>query len=306
MQALTEDGRRIVDAAAARHGFSTDAVYSLLMSLSAGGGRQAQFNHWELGGMGQWSQGGMIMIGDMFNNGLKYRVDALCNELASALQNASPFAPAPMSSQSQSQSGGMGQFGMGQSSQSQSNGMGGSGTSLFVPGSFANRWPAELGNPSSTGSQNDLHYAVFPDTRRLAVDQGGHISVYDTGDHWISGFSQQQGGGQSITFTSQHGLVRLIDLPQVHLGGAPVAAAEPVAAVPVAETPAPMPIPPMPVAEAPYIEPTPVAAAPAPVPAGTSVDEIFTRIERLADLRKKEILTAEEFDAKKAELLARL
>ncbi len=36
--------------------------------------------------MGQWSQGGMIMIGDMFNNALKYRVDALCSELSSLLQ----------------------------------------------------------------------------------------------------------------------------------------------------------------------------------------------------------------------------
>jgi hypothetical protein len=36
--------------------------------------------------MGQWSQGGMIMIGDMLNQGLKYRVDALCNELAGILR----------------------------------------------------------------------------------------------------------------------------------------------------------------------------------------------------------------------------
>jgi len=31
----------------------------------------------------------------------------------------------------------------------------------------------------------------------------------------ITGFSQAQGSGQSITFTSQHGLVRLGDLRQV-------------------------------------------------------------------------------------------
>ena len=34
--------------------------------------------------------------------------------------------------------------------------------------------------------------------------------------------------------------------------------------------------------------------------------DIFAKIERLADLRKKEILTQAEFDAKKAELLARI
>jgi hypothetical protein len=61
--------------------------------------------------MGQWSQGGMIMIGDMFNNGLKYRVDSLCNDLTMAMQNNWPFAPVPMppaapAGQSQSQSSG--------------------------------------------------------------------------------------------------------------------------------------------------------------------------------------------------------
>ena len=46
-------------------------------------------------------------------------------------------------------------------------------------------------------------------------------------------------------------------------------------------------------------------APPAAVPTG-SADEIFARIERLAELRQKGILTEEEFAAKKTELLARL
>jgi len=65
----------------------------LLGALEQGNGRQAQFNHPDLGGMGQWSQGGMIMVGDMFNQGLKYRVDALCNELAGLLRSQ-PLAEA--------------------------------------------------------------------------------------------------------------------------------------------------------------------------------------------------------------------
>ena len=56
-------------------------------------GDQAQFNHPDPGGLGQWSQGGMIMVGDMFNQGLKYRVDALCNELAGLLRSQ-PLAEA--------------------------------------------------------------------------------------------------------------------------------------------------------------------------------------------------------------------
>ena len=295
MQGLTEDGRRIVESAASRHGVSTDAVYGLLMALVAGGGRQAQFSHPDLGGMGQWSQGGMIMVGDMFNNGLKYRVDALCNELATALQGATAFMPAPMSSQSQSQSSG------GMSSMNGMSAMGGmgSGVSLFVPGALGgggSRWPAELGAPSSVGSQNDLHYAVFPATRRLAIEQGGRLTVYDIGDHQIGGFSQQQSGDQSLTFTSQYGVVRVADLKQVSLAGA-AAEPQPESAAPTAPIfdPAPPPA---------YDAPTaPVASG---LPPGASDDEIFSRIERLAELRKKDIITAEEFDAKKAELLARL
>src|ERR1700710_1457828 len=98
MQALTETGQKTVAAIADRHGVSTDAARQLLSSLAAGGGRQAQFNHPEFGGMGQWSQGGMIMIGDMFNNGLKARVDSLCRDLADLLRGQEVFARAPEAS----------------------------------------------------------------------------------------------------------------------------------------------------------------------------------------------------------------
>ena len=45
----------------------------------------AQFSHPELGGPGQWSRGGMTMIGDMFNDALKTKVKQLCSELAGHL-----------------------------------------------------------------------------------------------------------------------------------------------------------------------------------------------------------------------------
>jgi hypothetical protein len=47
----------------------------------------------------------------------------------------------------------------------------------------------------------------------------------------------------------------------------------------------------------------PPSAAPAKQ---IAMDDIFTMIERLAELRQKDILTEEEFAAKKAELLSRL
>ena len=278
MQQLTSEARRIVENLAQSQGFSAAAVESLLFAIAAGGGTQAQFNHPEFGGMGQWSQGGMIMIGDMFNQGLKYKVSQLCDELAGLLRNQSVFAPPPPPAQSQMQSQGFGQ--------SQQQGNWGQGTSLFVQGGgFGSSWPAELGSPSSSGAQNDMSYAYFPATRRLALRVGGDLRIYDTGDHAISGVSQQQSGDQSLTFNSQYGLVRVADLPLVFPGvqdrAEPVAAAQPQAA-------------PQPVA--------PTFAAPAPA----ASDDIFALIEKLATLREKNILTDEESAAKKTELLSRL
>jgi hypothetical protein len=272
MQELTPEGLRILDDLAQRHAVSRDAVQTLLHALVLGNGTQAQFTHPDLGGMGQWSQGGMIMVGDMFNQGLKYRVDTLCRELATLLRSQPLLGPSDASqSQSQGQGGGY------------------AGVSLFVPGaspSSANWWPSELGNPGSTGAQNTLQYACFPAARRLAIRNGGRVSVYDTGEHRITGFSQQQSGDQSLTFTSQFGLVRVADLPLA----APMS---PNSHDPSASS-----------SLDPVRSETPAAPVKAPAPAST--DDILTMIERLSDLRQKNILTEEEFAAKKAELLNRL
>lgn len=312
MQTLTEDGRRIVEAVGKRHGISSDAVYQLLLAIAAGGGRQAQFNHAELGGMGQWSQGGMTMIGDMFNQPLKARVEALCSELAGFIQGKGSSADDLATGQSQ----GAASPKRGAAKRNR----------LFISTTPQVVWPEELGAPSSSGSQNDMHYAVFPQTRRLAIAQSGRIIIYDTADHLISGLAQQQGNDQSLTLTSQNGLVSLSDLAIVSTGiskgarrvrartatkapAAPVEAAAPAAAEsPAAQTPpkvhAAPPALSITVAQSPAPAAAP-AAKPEPIPA-TSDDEIFSRIERLADLRKKDIITAAEFDAKKTELLARL
>jgi hypothetical protein len=263
MQELTSEGFQIVEGLAQTYSLSSDAVTVLLRALVAGNGYQAQFNHPELGGMGQWSQGGMIMIGDMFNHGLKNKISALCEDLSNRLRNQLLFSPA--------------------ASQAQMQGQGAAGVSFFAPGPNSSAWwPADLGVPSSTGAQNDMRYACFPSTRRLAIKQGGVTRVYDTGEHLIGGFSQQQGGDQSLTFNSQFGLVRVADLPVV---------------LPAKENDSPLP-PPATSQSAPAPEVT------ASAPGGK--DDLFALIERLADLRAKNILTDEEFNAKKTDLLSRL
>jgi len=50
----------------------------------------------------------------------------------------------------------------------------------------------------------------------------------------------------------------------------------------------------------------PAAAAAAAQPAGVKPDDVMTTLERLGEMKTKGILTQEEFDAKKAELLKKL
>lgn len=195
MQPLTSQGLERVNQIANQYGVSSDAVLTLLQALVNGNGTMAQFNHWELGGSGQWMQGGMTMIGDMFNNSLKAKVDSLCFELSNLLAQQ-PFklvSNPPYDGQSTA--------------------------SLFVAGSSGNWWPNDLGSPSSSGSQNNVRYAYFANARRLAIDINGQVSVYDTLDHQIGGVSQQQGYGASVIFTSQYGTVDVLNLPLISGAG---------------------------------------------------------------------------------------
>ena len=76
-------------------------------------------------------------------------------------------------------------------------------------------WPGDLGDPSSSGSQNDTRYAYFDEKHRLAVDQDGRITVYDTGSHRIQGFGQQQSGTSDMSFQSSDGTIDLKSLKKV-------------------------------------------------------------------------------------------
>ena len=76
-------------------------------------------------------------------------------------------------------------------------------------------WPEDLGQPDSSGAQNDRRYAYFNAARRLAVQSGGQVKVYDTGSHRINGFAQQQGSGTSLSFSTDQGPVDLKSLSVV-------------------------------------------------------------------------------------------
>jgi putative oligomerization/nucleic acid binding protein len=133
-----------------------------------------------------------------------------------------------------------------------------------------------------------VRYAYFPAARRLAVRQGDRSSLHDTGTHRISGVSQsRQGAGGALVFSTDRGPIGLQDLPLVDADAGTV----------------PRRAPPPAGADAPAAAEVrrPVAGG----GAGPGGDPLAL-IERLAELHAKGILTAEEFAAKKAELLGRL
>src|SRR4030081_2437619 len=182
---LNEEG--FISRVSIRHSVSADAVRTILRALRSGGGTMAQFSHLDFGGMSQWSSG-MTMVGDMFNNSLKSKLDAICMELAAYV------AEMPSTDRNLGREGGE--------------------VSYRSMRQDSDWWPGNLGRPSAVGAQNDLQYAVFPGTRRLAIKDGDHVEIFDTGNHRIFGVAQAQSSDQTLTFTSQDGLVRVNDLPK--------------------------------------------------------------------------------------------
>ena len=283
MQQLTSEGQQQVTELAQRYGVSTEAVLTLLSALMRGHGTMAQFDHRELGGRGQWMPGGMVMVGDMFNQALKATVDGLCVDLASLLVAAdlvqAASARSPMPSQG-TQDQPRGDVRPAAESQAPA------AVSVFrasPAGSAGAWWPAELGMPAASGAQNAMRYAYFPAQRRLAIAVHEDLRLYDTLDHQVRGVSQQQGAGSTVTFTSQHGVVEVTSLPLMaggHLGSpdeGSMASTRPAAAPP-----------------------------PEPAMAAAQMTDILATLERLAELRHKGILSEEEFATTKAELLRRL
>lgn len=242
---------------AQRYQVSADAVWVLFKALQRGNGSMAQFNHPELGGNGQWASSGMLMLSDMFNQALKKTVDGLAKELSSLLREqpeifkteeadvtVTPEPEAAPHSQTQP---------------------------------AAAWWPDGLGQPSSTGSQNQTHYAIFPQQRRLAIWDQGRVTIYNTLEHQINGVAQQQGREHSLSLRSPKGEVRLESLPVV-LDESGLTQAHAPQQSQQAQTAA----------------------------SDSDSEQVLVLLEKLAALKEKGILTDEEFAQKKTDLLARL
>ena len=260
MQTVTADGRNLINHLSGRYNISPDAVMHMIVAVNNGGGSMAQFNCPELGGGGQWMRGGMTMVGDMFNYGLKATVDNLCSEIANALATTQVFPIIPPG----------------------------------TPGSNQ-WWPGNLGQPFSSGAQNNIRYAIFP--QRLAVELNGQVTVYDTLDHQIGGVSQQQGGDTSLTFSSQYGNVSVSSLPII--SGNPIAP-------PQNNFAAPPPAPPVAPTSNNNVEGAINSGQGTSSAPSADHNQVLALIEGLAKLLQAGVLSQAEFEAKKAELLSRL
>lgn len=277
MQHLSTVGQKAVSDISNRYNISQEAVEHMLITVNNGAGQMAQFNCPELGGPGQWMRGGMIMVGDMFNHGLKQTVDNICNELSNLLASEQVFPELP------------------------------AGT----PGS-QNWWPANLGTPFSSGNQNNTRYALF--AGRLAVEVNEQVTVFDTLDHQIGGVSQQQGGSTSLNFSSQYGTVSVSTLPVVSREGANQAADTNFASVTdfdLANATSQAQLPPAPSDAVAAVQTSPERVNPVdshnmPAITSDSSDDIIALIEKLSHLHIAGVLSDEEFSTKKLELLARL
>ena len=247
---------------------------TLLQALLNSKGTMAQFDHRELGGAGQWMPGGMTMVGDMFNHGLKAKVDGLCSgvtNLGYATLRAIPRELSVTVTEAGWRPAGgrprrlryrFGQPIRTRDTRPSVGSMVASGTRVPQRDWRAEPSPLCLFQPKTSISsraewtRDRLRHARSRDQRRLSA----------------------AGGGGSLTLTSQHGTVSVSTLPVVSVDGVQTKAPEPRVA-PASE---------------PYR------------PDSAQETDLFAKIERLAELHKKGILSSEEFAAKKAELLSRL
>ena len=184
----------VIPHVAERYQVSVDAARQIESALRRTNGRQAQFDHPDLGGHGQWMPG-MIMIGKMDDCQLRSRVQGLCDEIAAIVTGSETSAPAALA---------------------RDPGTGAASACSALPAGES-WWPAAFGHPSSEGQQNGVRYAYFPAKNRLLVQIAGRIDAFDTAGKQITGVSQQQSHDYNLHFTGPTGEVELRSLERVKL-----------------------------------------------------------------------------------------
>jgi hypothetical protein len=174
----------VIPEIAQRYLVPEEKVRDIYRQLQANGGTQCQFECSELGGPVQWMPG-MVMTSRMNDHGLRARVDGMCSELCAIVRGSDTAAPAALRREP---------------------GTAPAAACVELPAGES-WWPAAFGHPSTSGAQNGVRYAYFPDKHRLLIQQGARIEAYDTAEHHLTGVSQQQGSSRTLTFSSAEGPV---------------------------------------------------------------------------------------------------
>ena len=179
---------------AERYRVSEAAARQVERALRATNGRQAQFDHPELGGMGQWMPG-MITVGRMNDAQLRTRVEGLCAEIAAIVTGMETSNPVALARDPNT---------------------GASSACVAMPAGES-WWPAALGHPSAEGDQNGVRYAYFADRDRLLVQLVGRIDAYDTAGRDVIGLTQKHGATSSLACITPEGEIDLCVLRKVDL-----------------------------------------------------------------------------------------
>jgi hypothetical protein len=89
MSAINEQFRQIAE----QRGLTEAAVVELANALYRGKLKKASFNHRDLGGVGLWGRG-QVIIGDMRNEALRARIKDALNDLVPVLEGVNlPHRP---------------------------------------------------------------------------------------------------------------------------------------------------------------------------------------------------------------------
>jgi hypothetical protein len=73
-------------------------------------------------------------------------------------------------------------------------------------------WPPNLRRPSTSGTHGTLKFAFFADKRRLLVESGELLLLFDCGTHQICEVAELFGQDPGLAFISQNGRHPIGDL----------------------------------------------------------------------------------------------
>ena len=186
----------VIPSIAERYRVSLDAAREVERALRATGGRQAQFDHPELGGAGQWMPG-MLMVQAGIDRQLRTRIEGLLDEVSAVVRGSETAAPAALSRDRDSPA---------------------ALSRVDLPAGES-WWPASYGHPSAQGCQSGIRYAWFPGRRCVLVQVGSRIDCFDTADRQVHGVGQtsasvetQQGHTSRLVLSTSTGEIPLDQL----------------------------------------------------------------------------------------------